>query len=502
MGALRETNRVEQLIGRARRRQLGNLLFQQLSEAVCAGLAGMVLLLLVGTQILAWPWITTLTAGAALVGFRSLRRGWPDLYGVAQGIDRRLDLQDALSTAYYLLQDSGTRRVSEPARAIQLAQAERVAAGVSLEHAIPFAAPRSLYALAVLGLVASSLLALRYGITGSLDFRPPLTSLLLARMGTDPQLASHPRPQPAELNTAENREGGFSENAHRQDRQSAEPGASPESQEAQSSKGDAARAENERAGSREGRSGSSESNRGEESATGQASVERRAESAANVSQAAQSQASGRSGASQRAANSQHEGNGLVDRVRSAVERLISRLKSQPDSSQPRESASRQGSARQDPRQGSQARRQNGHAGQSGDTGENPGDPQGPGDQQAQSGPGKQGGPESDQADKQGQSGIGRQDGNKDVKQAEQLAAMGKISEILGRRSQDVSGEAMVEVDSGKQRLETPYVTQKAGHRDAGTEIGRDQIPLAYQAFVQRYFEEVRKAQRQKKVDGR
>ena len=51
------------------------------------------------------------------------------------------------------------------------------------------------------------------------------------------------------------------------------------------------------------------------------------------------------------------------------------------------------------------------------------------------------------ADQQGAnqpgSGIGRQDGNKDTKLAEQIAAMGKISEIIGKRSANVTGEVTI-----------------------------------------------------------
>ena len=34
--------------------------------------------------------------------------------------------------------------------------------------------------------------------------------------------------------------------------------------------------------------------------------------------------------------------------------------------------------------------------------------------------------------------------------------------------------------------------QKAGHTDAGGEIHRDQVPLMYQPFVEKYFQEIRK----------
>jgi hypothetical protein len=70
--------------------------------------------------------------------------------------------------------------------------------------------------------------------------------------------------------------------------------------------------------------------------------------------------------------------------------------------------------------------------------------------------------------------------------------MGKISEIIGKRSQNLTGEVMVEVASGKQELRTAYSQQPARHTDSGGEIHRDEIPLAYQRYVQQYFDEVRK----------
>ena len=56
------------------------------------------------------------------------------------------------------------------------------------------------------------------------------------------------------------------------------------------------------------------------------------------------------------------------------------------------------------------------------------------------------------------------------------------------------GEMTVEVPSGKQQLKTAYSQKKALHADAGSDANRDEIPLIYQPYVQRYFEEVRKVQ--------
>ena len=70
--------------------------------------------------------------------------------------------------------------------------------------------------------------------------------------------------------------------------------------------------------------------------------------------------------------------------------------------------------------------------------------------------------------------------------------MGKISEILGKRSANVSGEVMVEVGNSKQPLKTPWAQRQATHIEAGGEIHRDEVPLIYQQFVTNYFEEIRK----------
>jgi len=41
-------------------------------------------------------------------------------------------------------------------------------------------------------------------------------------------------------------------------------------------------------------------------------------------------------------------------------------------------------------------------------------------------------------------------------------------------------------------LKTQYSQRNATHVEAGSDINRDEIPLAYQQYVQQYFEEIRK----------
>ena len=79
-----------------------------------------------------------------------------------------------------------------------------------------------------------------------------------------------------------------------------------------------------------------------------------------------------------------------------------------------------------------------------------------------------------------------------MKLAEQLKAMGKISEIIGKRSATVTGETSIEVQSGNQQLHTAYSKTEAAHAETDSDVTRDEIPLAVQAYVQQYFLEVRK----------
>jgi hypothetical protein len=121
-----------------------------------------------------------------------------------------------------------------------------------------------------------------------------------------------------------------------------------------------------------------------------------------------------------------------------------------------------------------------------------GDQMAAGGENAQGAQGNERNPERNPADGE-KSGIGKSDGNKDIRDAEQLAAMGKISELFGKRQANLTGEVLVEVSASKpQGLRTPYSDRGVSHAEAGGEIHRDEIPLIYQQYVQQYFDEVRK----------
>ncbi len=90
------------------------------------------------------------------------------------------------------------------------------------------------------------------------------------------------------------------------------------------------------------------------------------------------------------------------------------------------------------------------------------------------------------------SGIGRQNGEKSLRQAEELKAMGKLEEIIGKRSAALTGDMTVETHSNHQQLRTQYSGQVGHHADLGGEIDRSEIPIALRQYVRNYMDQVRK----------
>jgi hypothetical protein len=182
----------------------------------------------------------------------------------------------------------------------------------------------------------------------------------------------------------------------------------------------------------------------------------------------------------------------MDRMRDAMANLLNKLKMQPKGSESRQQMAKS------------QRGNKGQPSQSQKGSPSPGSPnsneaaapdqqgqQGEGDK-AQSAQGKSGDRAADKESADSKSGMGKDDGDKSAKEAEALAAMGKISEILGKRAQNVTGELMVEVAGGNQQLKTAYSGKVGEHVEAGGEITRDEVPLMYRDFVQQYFEHVRR----------
>jgi hypothetical protein len=491
---------IEALVRRARLRYIANELLAQGAYAASAGMAGVVLVLITGTQLLDWRFLLAIsTATLALGAYRTLRRV-PSLYFIAQLVDRRLLLADTLSTAFFFA--GGKKHALEPMREGQRQQAERAAAGANIERAVPFSMPRAVYALAILGLVASSLFALRYGVSRTLDLRAPLARILMENFGVAPDekeatLRKDPRtpkpdaPKPIGLTLPEGDPNSPQQLDPAPDSALDTVGIpsavnDPLSQNQKNGKAKTESAVTEKA---DGDQADSDSADGSD-----ASGDGLKDGPEGAKRGNQSGAPTDGQPSQ--ANSDQNAS-LMAKLRDAMSNLLSKMRQQSGSNSQQASSAGQnaqkaGSQRSGQRQnGNSAEGQQQQAGaqQTADA-DRQMDGEGKDGQNAQA---KGGGHSADQqAANQPGSGIGRQDGNKDTKLAEQLAAMGKISEIIGKRSANVTGEITVEVPSSQQRLQTPYSQTNVTHTDAGGDISRDEVPVIFQQYVQQYFEQLRK----------
>jgi hypothetical protein len=480
---------LSRLLAQARVRELAHLAFDKGALALTIVMGGAVALLLAGTDILNWYWLALLAAASLGAGAYRLRQSLSSRYILAQRIDRRLELADALSTALYFSENPRPDRAAVCER--QRNDAEMVAAQVDVKRALPFRRSRYLAPAAALAAVAFGLFGVRYLVLGSLDLKASLVGAvydtffstkstearnqLPKRAKFDPQ-TGNPNPDTPSLEA---------------DRQPEDLLDSQEATDPNNSGGDNSKSASKEGSQKQGDSSAADKGKQDESGKDKSASDQDGKES-NDSKGANPQDGKQNGKSP----SGQKNEGMLDKMKNALSDLADKIKQAAEGSKGQSTPpNSSGEKQEDAQKSDQSKEQQSQASANGEQGQ-----QGQDQQQSDA--------QSDQKASQqakgqdSKSGIGAQDGEKAIKQAEQLQAMGKISEILGKRSAAVSGEVMVEVGSSKQQLKTPWAQQQASHSNAGGEIHRDEIPLTEQPFVERYFEEIRKtAQPAGKKDG-
>src|ERR1700692_2536539 len=136
---------VEDLIRRARRRFVFNEALGQFAFGASVAVAGLTLLLILGTRYLEW-WTLALIAGAGF-GFGAWRvfRRVPGRYAMAVCLDQTGGLSDAPSTSLYF---SHRAAADAEFQRRQRELAEAASTGIELDRAVPFTFPKTLYAIA------------------------------------------------------------------------------------------------------------------------------------------------------------------------------------------------------------------------------------------------------------------------------------------------------------------------------------------------------------------
>jgi hypothetical protein len=501
-----ERNVLTDLIRRGRRRQLRNLLIREASFSAALALGGAIVLLLVGTEILNWYWLVLLFALSLAIGAYRARPQVLSQYQVAQSIDRQLGFHDAISTAFYFDQHAGQHATSKDFIERQRQAADELARSADVRRGLPFFAPRTFYVNAALAVLVCGMFGLRYGINRSLDLRPSLVPI-----GFDGFLGSS-----REVAATKKIHGDrpFDPDGHREKGTAVDPWESKASDldpasDAALKTTDTPEVNNPDGGADPG--GKAKGTGVDQQSPGDDPLDsgEKGQSAQPGTDAAGDQNSSPDGGSQ--SNKQQsspknpnqsgnpgENSSLTDKMRDALANLLAKMKMQPKSGDGKQGSSSQSNSQQQAQKQSQSADPNASSSQSQQQQSDASASAQAQGQQAQNGSQQaaQGKSDSNSSDRpnspDGKSGIGKQDGDKSAREAEQLAAMGKISEIIGKRAANVSGEVMVEVASGKQHFKTQYSQRKASHGEAGGEINRDEVPLAYQQYVQQYFEEVRK----------
>ncbi len=478
---------IEDLIRRARRRIVLNEALGQVAFAGAFVLAGLALVLLIGTRYLAfWPLAVFAGLGVGIGAARAWRAA-PGPYSTAVQLDRNAGLSDSLSTAWYFAVHSAEY---PEVREIQRGLAERAARSIDLEASVPFTFPRALYAFAALALLASAIVGIRLHSAGRLDLRPPLTEVLFEDLAAH-QAKNRPNGDPADRKRLDTAESLLAKLGLRTNPD--EPKQNAESLDKAIDQAlDGAPAGNEKgekgqgqAKAQDGKAGTGLEKQPDGDPLDGKPSDKGGDNADNAPSNGQQNPSGDKGNSK---NASADNASLLSKLKDAVSNMFSK----PKSDNGGEKGQQQGQAAKSDKSNADKNA----SGKGKEQGQSEADAQdGEPSNDAQDGQQAQGkaGSKSSQQSAQAGSGVGSQDGAKDLKAAEQLKAMGKISEIIGKRAATVTGETTIEVQSGNQQLRTAYSKTAAAHGEADTDLSRDEIPVSLQPYIQQYFEQIRKS---------
>jgi hypothetical protein len=473
---------LQELIHNARRRLLFNEVLKHFAVAAALAIGGLALLLTLGTRYVQW-WVVALFAlGVTVWAAAKLRKRLPSDYAAAVWLDDKASLHDSLSTAHYFATHAAKSAALTPeAEAILVAQrgqAESAAGDVNVSIAVPFRFPRALYGLAALLLVSTGLVTVRYFYGHDLNLSAPISEVIFQ------DLAAVKPPRPLKTAKAQTKQEEFDEarsllsklglGANLEDKpdEKLDEALADALKSAQKTPGTGDEAKSDQKMDQgdplDTPKDAPKNNNGAQSGENN-------KKASNPGDSPPGQGGAKSG--EKAEKS------LLSKLKDAMEDMMGSASPNSD---------KKGSASKQQSKPSSSQAQAGQQpGESGDEeNKTAADGEASGNAQKSNSPGQTSGNTTDK--QEGPSAAGSEDGEKAIKAAAQVKAMGKISELIGKRSEQVTGESMIEVQSGNQKLQTAYKDKAATHGEGAGEVSRDEIPVSEQAYVQEYFQQVRK----------
>ncbi len=464
---------------------------------------GAIPMLLLGTEVLSWQWLFLFAVAGLVITFWRVRARMIDRYRVAQVVDRKLSLSDALPTAWFLLQNPQTGEIAFADA--QIERAGDAARDVNAASVFPFVWRRAWALTGALAAVAFGLFALRYLITDSLGLKQALIpmSFSLPAEALEQLETLAGRPNRAH-STGEGKKSGLlrAPGAKRDDGPEVDEKSSKQAltqaNAASGGTGPERPDATEGAPRQDGQPTSGKQNDEQSSKDGKGAGD-------GKGVPDHSSQRERSGDTQEAKGQQpnaSERPGLMNRMKDALSGMMAKMRLQEANGQKSSEQERSG---QNSKPGEGDAKSNSEAGQRDASRSESQKAQGQGREQAGVGQAQADASEKsnttqahasdESANRKGsdaQSGVGRQNGDKAIKEAEQLRAMGKLDEIIGKRSANLTGDISIETNSAQQQLQTRYSGRTARHIDPGREIDRDEIPVALQKYVREYMEQVRK----------
>ena len=488
-------DRLEAVVLNGRKRLLAQSAMRDALLAVSIAMGGVAALLALGTGYFP-PMLLGLFATAGIVaGVLRWKRSQPRPYDVAQLLDRRWQSDDQVSTAYYFLKESAREG---PIAERQRAGALRIAASGDLVAALPFRLPQAAWAaLAMLALIAV-LFVVRYSLQPVLSLEQPLTTMLRdALLGPDAEAGAGAldpetvRPRPGDEEAAPSLgDEGETRDAEARPEPPAPPDAAqtPDEQDADPLEVEFPEVEGL----------SVDESYGDEMdynslVEGEQQKQQQAENGESPSDAA-TPSDEASAAGQESENDawNQENDSLLDQLKDAFQNMLSKLNMEPQTGPktPSESdPSSDGESTGEKAEASEGTAQGG-ASDSGEAQMEGGEPGEASSQQVAQG---EGGNNSDQpGEGQPSSAAGGNDGSKEAAaQAAIEEAMGRLEELYSKRAEEMRGEVMIETETARQSARTPLQPRDSGHQDLGGTVSRDAIPLAYQAYINSYFENLR-----------
>jgi hypothetical protein len=498
MQQLTASSQVEAVVEQAWRRRTLVLIVEQLAIAVILVMGGAALMMLLGTQILAGYWLVALALVGIGVAVSRVKNRLSDRYRLAQLLDRRLQLSDTLSTAWYLRSHP---EIQDQASTFQVSSAEQTALGVMPETVLPFTGGRLWVVAGIAFALSLGLFTVRYLVTESMSLKQSIIPLRIADVfeyiekkraeisGPKNELAdagSH-----ADAPSGQKRAEGERTKKEGNAPGSEAKGASSDQAAANKSADQTQSPEAQGSKASDGQSGKPDSSVKDKEQAG--------EKSASASEKSDS-TPGENGSKEPKNDSPPNANGLMDKMKDALSNMMSKIRPNTGAQKPAAGSQQNQKGAEDQKGADQqpGKDQNGDQQQSARNQQMAqeqnadGQQQGQSAEKAQASHGKDAQQGSDKKGSDAHSGAGHSDGEKDVKQAEQAKAMGKLAEIIGKRSATVSGDMTVETPSGKQRLQTEYTHAVGHHADLGGEINRDQVPVEDQQYVREYMELARK----------